>query len=751
MQSPENRLVPPRRHEPSQGSLLALPPPAVRELVPESPAAPAAEKTLEAHDPRLFINRELSWLAFNDRVLSEARDTLLPLFERLKFLTIVSSNLDEFFMVRVAGLKQQILGGVVEPPADGMRPAEQLAAIASRVHEMIAEQHRVFRDDLVPALARQGVHLVSPEAFSPEQKAAARAHFTASVFPALTPLAVDPGHPFPHLRNKSLNIAVILFKQGRRRRHAPRETSLAVVQVPGVLGRLVRLPSPSGQSFALLEEVIAANVGDLFPGYAVKHTAAFRVTRNWDLLVDEEESEDLLSTIQAELRRRDRGAAVRLEMAADTPKDLVQSLAAALKLDDPDLYPVRGPLQMSDLSALADFDPRPELHVEPLVPAMPVVLRDAETVVGAIAQKDLLLHHPYESFDPVARFIEEAAEDPSVLAIKQTLYRMSGDSPFVRALSRAADNGKQVTAFVEIKARFDEANNIAWARRLEENGVHVVYGLIGLKTHCKVAIVVRREGPGIRRYVHLGTGNYNPTTARQYTDLSLFTAREEIADDVSALFNMLTGYSDPPPWKRLAVAPLGLLERVVGLIDREAQRARQGEPSRILAKMNSLVEPAVIRALYAASAAGVEIDLLVRGICCLRPGIPGLSERIRVTSVVDRFLEHSRIFAFGVWERAEVYLSSADWMPRNFQRRIEVLFPIEDASLRLRLLGEAIGFGLRDTMKAWRLQRDGTYQRPPAGAGAPLRSQVALLDAARRVSGPPPEPGLRHLVARAVP
>ncbi|HUB05733.1 MAG TPA: polyphosphate kinase 1 [Myxococcales bacterium] len=708
-------------------------------------------RPVEVHDPKLFLNREISWLAFNERVLAEARDASLPLFERLKFLSIVSSNLDEFFMVRVAGLKQQILGGVAETAADGMLPGEQLAAIADRTHAMISERDRVWSAEIRPSLAAHGLTIPGPAHWTPEQQAAARNHFTSQVFPALTPLAIDPGHPFPHLRNKSINVAVFLRPSGGRRRATARGSSLAVVQVPAVLGRLVRLPSAEGLCFGLLEEIIAANVGDLFPGYAVKHTAAFRVTRNWDLLVDEEDSEDLLSTIQEELRRRDRGAAVRLEVAADSPPETEGALSRSLHLEPPDVYRVQAPLQLPDLLGLAEADPRPELRVEPLAPSLPMELRDVESVVGAIGKRDILLHHPYESFDPVVRFIDEAADDPNVLAIKQTLYRTSGDSPFVRALSRAAENGKQVTAIVEIKARFDEANNIAWARRLEENGVHVVYGLIGLKTHCKVALVVRREGGGIRRYVHLGTGNYNPVTARQYTDLSLFTAKEEFGEDVSFLFNMLTGYSEPPHWKRLAVAPLDLQDRVLELIGRAAQRARAGEPARIVAKMNSLADPAVIRALYAASQAGVEIELIVRGICCLRPGLPGVSERIRVVSVVDRFLEHSRVLAFGVGDRAEVYVASADWMPRNFHRRIEVLFPILDPALKHRLLGEVLGLALRDSVKARRLQVDGR-DAPAPPSDPPVRSQVELLQAARVASQPPRiEPVIRQNAAPLTP
>jgi polyphosphate kinase len=735
---------------PQTEALPALDGPVKLGVSPRQAESASPEPPMESRDPRLFVNRELSWLAFNDRVLAEARDKSLPIYERLKFLAIASSNLDEFFMVRVAGLKRQLINGVAEAAADGMTPADQLAAISERAHAMVAELYRIMREEVLPALTSHGVSLVTPDAFTADQKAVARAYFTKNVFPALTPLAVDPSHPFPHLRNKSLNIAVTVYRPEKKRKRLPKETLLAVVQVPGMLARLVRLPAGPGQNqvYVLLEDLIAAHVADLFPGYAVKgnETAAFRVIRNWDLNVDEEESEDLLSTIQQELRKRDRGAAVRLTIAGHASADLVRQLQAALKLEEIDVYRIGGPLQIIDLNALADVDTRPEMRVEAVQPVVPHALRDADSIVSVVAKGDVLLHHPYESFEPVVRFIEEAAEDPNVVAIKQTLYRTSGDSPFVKALSRAAENGKQVTALVEIMARFDEANNIAWARRLAENGVHVVYGVIGLKTHCKVAVVVRREGADLRRYVHVGTGNYNPTTARIYTDISLFSAREETADDVSALFNLLTGYSEPPQWKRIAVAPFGLQDKLIQLIDREAQKARAGEPARIIAKMNALTEPVVIRALYAASEAGVSIDLIVRGICCLRPGVPGISERIRVTSIVDRFLEHSRVFAFGHGEKAEVFIASADWMHRNLHRRIEVLFPVEDRALRLRLLDEVLGFALADTVKARRLQPDGRYVIQESNA-TPVRSQSALLDAARKAAEPPPDPLLRQIAA----
>jgi polyphosphate kinase len=730
--------------------------PAQLEAPAPSEAQAAPRKALDLHDPGLFINRELSWLAFNRRVLEEALDATQPLFERLKFMGIVSSNLDEFFMVRVAGLKKQLLGGVSETRADGLLPAEQLAAIASRTHELMDDAYRAWREELLPELARMGISVVSPRDFTPAQAEAARAYFAEKVFPALTPLAVDTGHPFPHLRNKSLNVAVLLRATGRRARQAGQAAQrqlLAVVQVPQMLRRLVPLPSAAGRAFALIDEVIAAHAGDLFKGFKVRESTVFRVTRNWDLEIEEEESEDLLSTIQEELRRRDRGAPVRMEIAADAPGEITEALVSALKLQPADVYRLAGPMQIQDLGGLPQLDPgeisgvdaRPELRYEPFVPAVPLPFQDEGPLFDDLARGDVLVHHPYESFEPVVRFIQEAAEDPGVLAIKQTLYRTSGDSPFVRALSRAAENGKQVTVLVELKARFDEQNNILWAQRLEQSGVHVVYGFIegykGLKTHCKVALVVRDEGSGIRRYVHLGTGNYNPTTARLYTDLSLFSAEPELADDVSALFNLLTGYAEPPRWKKIVVGPYELQERIVALVRREADRARRGEPAAIVAKMNALVDPVVIRALYEASAAGVQIDLLVRGICCLRPDVPGVSENVRVTSVVDRFLEHSRVFAFGQGDRAECWLSSADWMPRNFHSRVEVMFPVQDPALRVRLLDEVLGVAQRDNVKARRLQLDGTYRRVEA-RGTLVRSQEALLVAARRGASAPPRPGV---------
>lgn len=696
-------------------------------------AADAGPRAPEPPDPARFLNRELSWLAFNERVLEEAQDASLPLLERLKFIGIVSSNLDEFFMVRVAGLKKQVAGLVAKISVDGRTPAEALDAISQKAHALIDRQYDAWNGELVPRLAEAGLHLVAPRDFTPEQVAAARAHFNAQVRPALTPLAVDQGHPFPQLRNKSLNVALLLRRGGRRRSKVAAEELLAVVQVPAVLPRLVRLPSAAGQAHALLDEIIADHAGELFPGYAVAHRAVFRVTRNWDLDIDDEESEDLLSTIQEEIRKRDRGAAVRLELAAGAPDVLVTRLTGELELGPGDVYAIAGPLEIQDVAGLADADLRPELRVAPHAPVQPPGFDDETPVIETIARGDRLVHHPYESFDPVVRFIEEAAGDPDVIAIKQTMYRTGGDSPFVRALSRAAEEGKQVTALVELKARFDEDRNIRWARKLVESGVHVVYGVPGLKTHCKMALVVRREGGRLRRYVQLGTGNYNPQTARGYTDLSLFSADPALAEDVADLFDVLTGYAEPPRWNKLTVAPGDMQGRLLELIGAEAAKGRDG---RIVAKMNALVDPPVIRALYAASAAGVEIDLVVRGICCLRPGVPGLSERIRVVSIVDRFLEHSRVFAFGRGAEARCFLSSADWMPRNFNTRVEVMFPVEAPELQARLVDEVLGLALRDGARARRLLPDGRYVRAEGGPGA-VRSQQALVEAAARQASRP--------------
>ena len=686
-----------------------------------------------------FFNRELSWLEFNARVLEEACDATVQLAERLKFQGIVASNLDEFFMVRVAGLKQLVAGGVVDVNADGMPPAEQLARIGARTHDMVRALYQNWRGDIAPKLAgKAGIVLVRPGDLTPEQKAALQLRFARDVWPVLTPLAVDQGHPFPALRNRSLNLAILLHKE--RQRVARRQTIFAVVQVPGVLARLVEVepaqPAQPAQhvidgkaAFILLEDLIAMHVGGLFPGFRVVGCSAFRVTRNFDLSIDEDEADDLLKTIQRELRKRERGQAVRLEVASDAPAEIETLLRGSLRLEPSDVYRVDGPLRLGDLIPLGNHPNLRDFHDEPFAPVLVPQLREGE-IFKTLAERDILLHHPYESFDHVVDFVTEAADDPDVLAIKQTLYRTSADSPVISALIHAAENGKQVTAVVEIKARFDEGRNIAWARVLEESGVHVVYGPVGFKTHCKVALVVRREKGVIRRYVHLSTGNYNPATARLYGDISYLTAREDFADDAGALFNLITGYSAPPSWKRFAVAPLGLKERILELIARESSFGGKGH---IIAKMNSLVDPDVIRALYRASQANVRIDLLVRGICCLQPGIPGQSDNIRVLSTVDRFLEHARIFYFEAGGKHEVYLSSADWMPRNFVRRIEVMFPIDDETLRARILKEILGTQLADNVRARLLLSDGTYQRVVPDKDAPrVRSQETFTALARK-------------------
>jgi polyphosphate kinase len=687
----------------------------------------------------MFFNRELSWLEFNARVLEEACDTTVPLAERLKFQGIVTSNLDEFFMVRVAGLKQLAAGNVHDVSPDGLLPAEQLGRISVRVHDMVRALYQNWRAELEPKLAgKAGIRFLRPGDLGQEQRTALELRFARDVWPVLTPLAVDQGHPFPALRNRSLNLAILLHKE--RQRVARRQTIVAVVQVPSVFSRLVEVPATEDgkATFILLEDLIGMHVGGLFPGFRVVGCSPFRVTRNFDLSIDEDEADDLLKTIQRELRKRERGQAVRLELASDSPAEIETFLRNALRLDPTDVYRVDGPLRLGDLSPLTSHPLLRDFRDEPFAPQLVPQLREGD-IFKALAERDVLLHHPYESFDHVVDFISEAADDDDVLAIKLTLYRTSADSPIIGALIRAAENGKQVTAVVEIKARFDEGRNIAWARVLEESGVHVVYGLVGFKTHSKVSLVVRRERGTIRRYVHLSTGNYNPTTACTYGDLSYLTAREDFADDAGALFNLITGYSAPPAWKRFAVAPLGLKERVIDLIARETGFGGKG---RIIAKMNSLVDSDVIRALYRASQAGVQIDLLVRGICCLQPGVQHQSENIRVTSTVDRFLEHARIFFFEAGGKREVYLSSADWMPRNFVRRVEVMFPIDDETIRKRILDEILGVQMADNTRARRLLPDGSYQRVAAEKAAPLvRSQEHFIALARKHAQevPPPQ------------
>ena len=669
-----------------------------------------------------FFNRELSWLAFNERVLEEAFDPARPPIERLKFLCIFSTNLDEFFMIRVAGLKHQIRASVAELSPDGLSPFEQIRQINTRVREIVVRHGSCFREDIMPNLSRHGI-VVRPYAeLPPEAREGLDRYFATEVFPVLTPLAVDPGHPFPHLLNLGLNLALVLEPM-----RTEGEPLFAVLQVPSVLPRLVPLREMKpGHQFVLLEEIMAQHAAELFPGYRVRHCFPFRVTRDADLTIAELEADDLLQTVEQSLRSRDRGAAVRLEVPADAPADLVDGLGVDLGLHRNDIYRIQGPLNMADFMRLTDLD-YPGLKEVPFTPRA-LVREKGESFFARIRAGDVLLHHPYDSFDPVVELITQAAEDPRVLAIKQTLYRTSGgDSPIVRALARAAQNGKQVTALVELKARFDEKANIRWARALEDAGVHVVYGLIGLKTHCKIALVVRKEEDGIRRYVHMGTGNYNPKTARIYTDLGFLTCRPDIGADASQLFNLLTGYSSFESWRKLMVAPHGMRERFQSYIAREIDHAKAGRPARIVCKMNSLLDVKMINSLYEASAAGVAIDLIVRGICCVKPGIPGLSQNIRVRSVVGRFLEHERIYYFCNGGAEEVYCGSADWMERNFDRRVETIFPLDDPSLRERVISQLLPLYLADNVGARELSPDGTYTRRTPGDSEPICAQELLL------------------------
>lgn len=682
-------------------------------------------------DPSHYLNRELSWLEFNARVLAESGSSDVPLFERMKFLAIFASNLDEFFMVRVAGLQAQTQRTITEVPPDGLTPAQQLIAIATRAHTLVDAAYRLWNTDMVPALKRAGIVLVRPDELSPVEQVSLDERFKSEIFPVLTPLAIDPGHPFPHLRNKTINLGIMFSRE-----HEGQESGFGVIQVPAMLRRLIRVRVEGAErAYVLLEDLIARHVKEFFPASRLRGTYPFRVTRNWDLEIDEEEGEDLLQTIQTELRRRDRGNAVRVEIGmGEGVEASVVRLCRALHVDpELDVYRVSGPLHLADLAATVSDIDRKELRDEPFTPQVQPPLRDTDDIFAVVRERDVLLHHPYDSFDPVIEFIERAADDPNVLAIKQTLYRTGtgGDSPIVKALGRAAENGKQVTTIVELKARFEEASNIQWARTLEQSGVQVIYGLLGLKTHVKALLVVRREKDKLRRYVHLSTGNYNPITARLYTDIGLLTANREIGEDVTSLFNLLTGYSAPPRWNRLVVAPLGLHEAILGLIARETAHARAGRKANIHAKMNSLVDVDVIDALYAASQAGVDIQLRVRGICCLRPGIPGLSDRIEVRALIDRFLEHARLFHFANGGADELYVSSADWMPRNFHRRVEVLVPIIDPSIRARL-EEIEAIQRADNTKTWELASDGSYQRVAAAAGAPPhRQQQRFIELAR--------------------
>ena len=702
--------------------------------------------------PAHFINRELSWLEFNHRVLEEALDAQNPLLERVKFFCIVSSNLDEFFEVRVAGLKQQIESEVVERTMDGLTATETLRAIVKRVRRMVEQQYACWREELLPALAANGIRLLELAELDLADRAWVEEYYHTQVRPVLTPLAIDPAHPFPQLLNKSLNLIVRL--EMSRNREVLKH--MAVVQIPRNMPRMVKLPrADARQDYVYLDRLIGHYLADLFPGTKLLGYWPFRVTRNSELYIDEEESSNLLKAVENELHNRRKGDAVRLEIDHQCPQFVREPLLKTLRLSADDLYLIDGPLNPTRLMALTEGDHSPELRDPPFVAPVTAKLRQQPDLFAAIRERDILLHHPYENFNSVVEFLELAASDPDVLAIKQTLYRTGGDRRIIGALENAVRNGKQVTAVVELRARFDEANNIAWARQLEEAGVHVVYGLVGYKIHAKSCLVVRREGHNIRRYVHLATGNYNPTTAKLYTDLGLFTCRPEFGEDVTNFFNLLTGICQFQSLRKLVAAPFELQDRLLTLIERETRNARQGLPARIILKINSLADREVIQALYRASVAGVKVDLIVRGICCLRPGLKGASENITVRSIVDRFLEHSRVYYFENACQPQVFISSADWMPRNFFRRIELAIPVEDGVLRERLISEVLAISLADNSKARFLQADGSYRRAAAAQGdKPSRSQfqfLALAQAEENTTRKPVDGKARYPVVRLAP
>ena len=654
---------------------------------------------------KVFINRELSWLEFDARVLGEAEDVLNPLFERLKFLSITASNLDEFFMVRVASLKDMVNAGYTKKDIAGMTAAEQLAALDERTHAFVKRQYKIYNDELVPALAREGFHIIgSHEELTHEQEIFVDKYFHEDVYPVLTPMAVDSSRPFPLIRNKTLNIAALLKKK-----NGDDGTEFATVQVPSVLPRFVRLPGEQ-DTIILLEEIIERNIDKLFLNYDILCAYPYRIMRNADLSIDEEDAADLLKEIEKQLKKRQWGQAIRLEVQGNIDKQLLKRLKSELNITDSDIYRIDGPLDLTFLMKLYGSFDYAKLKTPKYMPAPVPELMNGKNIFEAVREGDILLHHPYQTFDPVVDFVRQAANDPGVLAIKQTLYRVSGNSPIVAALAAAAENGKQVSVLVELKARFDEENNIIWARKLEQAGCHVIYGLVGLKTHSKITLVVRREEDGIRRYVHLGTGNYNDSTAKLYCDMGLFTCSPAIGEDATAVFIMLSGYSEPVGWNKLSLAPLWLRDRFHYLVEREIRHAREGQEAHIIAKMNSVCDKDIIELMYRASKAGVKIELIVRGICCLIPQLEGVSENIMVRSIVGTFLEHSRIFYFENGGNPEIYMASADWMSRNLDRRVEIMFPVEDAKLK-KEVKHILDVQLADNVKAQLMQPDGSYVR----------------------------------------
>ena len=682
------------------------------------------EKTIDYANAKYYENRELSWLKFDHRVLAEARDKSIPLLERTKFVSITSSNLDEFFMVRVASLKDMVHAKYKKTDIAGLTATQQLEKINRATRQLVELQYSTYNRSLQPQLRAQGIYVYDQMSeLSEAQRRSAEQYFDEIVYPVLTPMAVDASRPFPLIRNKTLNIGALIRKE--------EENVFATVQVPSVLPRLVPLPTETEDEYAfvLLEQLIIQNIGRLFSNYQVLCTSPYRIMRNADLPIDEDEANDLLKEIEKQLKKRQWGEVIRLEVDSSIDKELLAILKKELDVAGEDVFKLSGPLDLTFLMKLYGLDGKDELRYAPYQPQPVPQLVGADNIFDAIKQGDILLHHPYQTFQPVVDFIRQAANDPQVLAIKQTLYRVSGNSPIIASLAQAAENGKQVTVLVELKARFDEENNIVWAKKLEKAGCHVIYGLVGLKTHSKIALVVRKEENGICRYVHLGTGNYNDSTAKLYTDCGIFTCSEAIGEDATAVFNMLSGYSEPLSWNHLVVAPIWLRKKFLKLIRRETRNALDGKEARIEAKMNSLCDQQIIAALYEASAAGVQIDLIVRGICCLKVGIPGVSENIRVRSIVGNFLEHSRIFYFYNNGNEEYYMGSADWMPRNLDRRVEIIFPVLDEELQ-RQVRHILEVELEDNVKAHLMLADGTYAKQDKRGKVLVNSQQQFCDEA---------------------
>lgn len=683
--------------------------------------------------PEYYRNREISWLGFNERVLSEAKDKNIPLFERLKFLSITASNLDEFFMVRVASLKDMVHAKYTKPDIAGMTPKEQLKALAPEVKSLIQAQYNTYNRSLIPALKKAGVKVVEKhEDFSEEQKEFVDRYFEEAVYPVLTPMAMDSARPFPLIRNKTLNIGALIAKKGKKEKE---ELEFATVQVPSVLPRIIEIPGDKKDktTVVLLEEIIERNIGKLFLSNPVVCACPYRIIRNADLTIDEDEAADLLTEIEKQLKKRQWGEVIRLDVEEKMDPRLLRILKMEFDMKEEDIHYINGPLDLTFLMKMYKLEGFDDLKVEPYVPAPVKEMMTDEDIFTQIRRQDILLHHPYMSFDPVVDFVRQASRDPEVLAIKQTLYRVSGNSPIIAALAQAAENGKQVTVLVELKARFDEENNIVWAKKLEKAGCHVIYGLLGLKTHSKITLVVRKEEEGIRRYVHLGTGNYNDSTAKQYTDCGILTCSAKIGEDATAVFNMLSGYSEPKSWNKLVVAPIWMRDRFLHLIEMEQRRALEGKEARIVAKMNSLCDRDIIAALYAASAAGVKIDLIIRGICCLKVGIPGVSENITVRSIVGNFLEHSRIFYFYSDGKEQLFMGSADWMPRNLDKRVEIVFPVEDPRLKEEVK-HILHIQLADNVKAHILQPDGTYEKIDKRGKQLVNSQEYFCEEAHKIA-----------------